>query len=133
MTLPNESKCIVRGTGQDSGERRERTRRAESWLGEPTKQNGDESRARLGRQAVKRSQCATRTEADGEQAVPQWPTGYLGELDASAKAQSPLITVTSGRFAEGGYKRRMQSVDQRRLPMPLQLGRQIRESPREYA
>ena len=30
MTLPNESKRIVGGTGQDSGERSERTRRAES-------------------------------------------------------------------------------------------------------
>ena len=52
MALPNESKCIVGGTGQDSGERSERTRRAESWLGEPTKQNGDESRARLGAAAL---------------------------------------------------------------------------------
>jgi hypothetical protein len=52
MALPNESKCIVGGTGRDSGERRERTRRAESWLGEPTKQNGDESRARLGATAL---------------------------------------------------------------------------------
>lgn len=38
MTLPNELKRIVGGTGQDSGERSERTRRAESWLGVPTKQ-----------------------------------------------------------------------------------------------
>jgi len=35
----------------------ERTRRAESRLGEPTKQNAGERRARLGLQAVKRSKC----------------------------------------------------------------------------
>jgi hypothetical protein len=43
MTLPNELKRIVGGTGQDSGERSERTpifeeMGAESWLGVPTKQ-----------------------------------------------------------------------------------------------
>ena len=48
---------LCRGDRQDSGERRERTRRAESWLGVPTKQNADERRARLGHAAVKRSRC----------------------------------------------------------------------------
>jgi hypothetical protein len=47
------------GTGRESGEvaaTNERTRRADSRLGEPTKQNADERRARLGRPlAVKRS------------------------------------------------------------------------------
>jgi hypothetical protein len=37
------------------GAKRDRTRRGESRLGEPTKQNEDERRARSGREAVKRS------------------------------------------------------------------------------
>ena len=50
-----ESKCIVGGSGRIPANEVSATRKAESWLGEPTKQNADERRARLGRQAVKRS------------------------------------------------------------------------------
>ena len=69
MTLPNESKCIVGGTGQDSGERPAARVNSKSGIlaGGADKASEDESRARLGRQAVKRSQCPTWTEADGEQ------------------------------------------------------------------
>lgn len=40
--------ALLGGTGRDSGEHSEWTRRAESRLGEPTKQNAGERRARLG-------------------------------------------------------------------------------------
>ena len=82
MTLPNESKRIV--GGDRAGFRRAQRANSifEKWSGILTggadKASGGECRARLGRQAVKRSQCPTWTEADGEQAVPQWPHWLLG-------------------------------------------------------
>lgn len=46
--------CIVGGTGRDCDERlREHSRRTQSRLGEPPKQNTGERRARLGVVAVK--------------------------------------------------------------------------------
>src|SRR6266545_8216425 len=45
-SVSGELECIFGGTRRDSGERSERTHRAESRLGEPRKQNGGERRAR---------------------------------------------------------------------------------------
>lgn len=77
MTLPNELKRIVGGTGQDSGERSERTRRAESWLGVPTKQ----AEASAGRgQAVRPTSAASARPGrrQTENSSTAWPHWLLG-------------------------------------------------------
>jgi len=54
-----EPECIVGGPGEIPVSARERTRRVESRLGEPTKQNAGERGARLGPWAVQAKQCPT--------------------------------------------------------------------------